>query len=60
MHTVKMGVLILNGIDGKVKIAKYKSSPRAIESIYSLLEFISTVHLSREQERVLAHRLFAL
>ena len=60
VHTIKMGVLILNGIDGKVKIARYKSSQRAIESIYSLLEFISTIQLSRERERVLAHTLFAL
>ena len=55
-----MGVLILNGTNGKVKIAKYGKSPRAIEPIYSLLEFIFIVQLTRERERVLAHEVFAL
>ena len=60
VHTIKMGVLMLIGIDGKVKISRYKSSPRAIESIYSLLEFIFIVQLSRERERGLAYAQFAL
>ena len=36
VHTVKMGVLMRIGTIGKVKLAKYESSPRAIEPIYSL------------------------
>ena len=52
MYTVKMGVLIPTRIDGKVKQARYESSPRAIEPIYSLLGFIFIVLLTREQERV--------
>ena len=60
MYTIKMGILILIGTNGKVKIAKYKNSPRVIEPIYSLLEFIFSVQLLRERERVLAHKLFAL
>ena len=35
MYTVKMGVLTLIKTDGKVSQARYKSSPRAIEPIYS-------------------------
>ena len=59
MYTVKMGVLILNGIDGKVKRIRYKSISRAIEPIYSVLDFISTVLLTRERERVCGILLFA-
>ena len=43
--------------DGKVKIARYRSSPKAIEPIYSLLELIFNVQLLREQERVVAFAL---
>ena len=43
-----MRVLICIEMDGKVKRAKYGSSSRAIEPIYSLLELIFIVQLSRE------------
>ena len=38
-----MWVLIHTGTNGKVKIASYGSSVRAIEPIYSLLELIFSV-----------------
>ena len=53
MYTVKMGVLILTRTDGKVNQARYESSPRAIEPIYSLSESFSLFCL-RESERELA------
>ena len=59
MYTIKMGVLILIGTNGKVKIARYKNSPRVIEPIYSLLGFIFIVLLTRERERVSGVRQFA-
>ena len=55
-----MGVWIFNRIDYKVKITRYEKSSRAIEPIYSLLEFIFIVQLTRERERVLVHSMFAL
>ena len=60
VHKIKMGVLMLIGIDGKVKIAKYQNSLRAIEPIYLLLELIFIVQHSRKHERVLAYSQFAI
>ena len=59
MYTVKMGVLILIRTDGKVNQARYESSPRAIEPIYSLSGFIFTILPMRERERVSGVQEFA-
>ena len=47
-YTVKMGVLILIGTDGKVNLDRYGNLPRAIEPIYSDLDFIFIVQPTRE------------
>ena len=60
VYTIKMGVLILIGTDGKVNLDRYGNIPRAIEPIYSDLDFIFIVQPTRERERVWRAQQFAL